>query len=480
MIGSSVKWKGQWNGLLGKWTDSNDYPVSPGRIPGLQLWYSAQHSAYNAFTYEQALPTLFDASGNGWDAAQATGSAQARFLTHDGRNYLRCPGIAGNYASTPDSAAVSITGDIDLRAWVALNDWSPAAAATLLGRWIPTGNNRSYRLLVNANGTLSIFYTTNGSSIGSAQSSVAVPDVALALLWVRATLSVGSPNGVATFYTSSDGITWTQLGTTVAATGATAIFDGTAPLEVGATVGGAAENVAGRVYRAQVYSGINGTLVADFDPSRGNFNSATIGSATGETWTINRTGLDPAMIVSARAFMPLTDDFYDIAAGAAGVLQNVGGGTMFSVRGCSSVAGSMQAIGFSTDTDTNARMRMGTATTSFEVAGRRLDADSSVANAATTQQVAYEFAVQAGRLNYTGALSANFKNGVLVGSESAFQTAGSTSNTASARMRVFSDLANTPAAFQSGPVTDLLLYNQAVTSANILGLSTFLKSQAGV
>ena len=478
MIGSHVKWKGQWNGLLGKWTDSSAYPVSPGRIPGLQLWYSASNPAYDAFTYEQALPTLFDGSGNGWNAAQATGSAQARFLTHDGRNYLRSPGIAGNYASTPDSAAVSITGDIDLRVFCALPDWSPSSDSTLIAKYTGAAN-LSYRLLVNnfSGGTLRFSASVDGSTAVSATSSAAPGFTDFSANWVRATWR--QSDGRVQFFTSSDGAVWVQLGTdrTIAIA---SIFNGNAVVEIGSSTAGAAQVAAGIFYRAQIYNGINGTLVADFDPSRGNFNSATIGSSTGETWTINRTGLDPAMIVSARAFLPLTDDYYDIAAGAAGVLQNVGGGTMVCARAYNSAAVVMQGLVFSTNTATASRMGLRISAAAYEITGRRLDADTVATAAAAAQQSAYEFAVQAGRIDYAAAIATNFKNGAVAGSASAFQTAGLTSNTASARMRVFSDMSNTPIAYASGPVTDLLLYNQAVTDANILGLSTFLRSQAGL
>ena len=44
----------------------------------------------------------------------------------DGTNGLVLSGLFGNYASTPDSAALSITGDIDIKCKVAMADWTPS------------------------------------------------------------------------------------------------------------------------------------------------------------------------------------------------------------------------------------------------------------------------------------------------------------------------------------------------------------------
>ena len=60
-----------------------------------------------------------------WEAPSTAPSAGA----------LRLPGVAGNYVCTPDAADISITGDIDLRAKVTLDGWTPAAEKNFLGKW---------------------------------------------------------------------------------------------------------------------------------------------------------------------------------------------------------------------------------------------------------------------------------------------------------------------------------------------------------
>jgi hypothetical protein len=444
-------------------------------IAGLGLWYSASDPAYDAFTYEQAIPTLFDASGNGWDAAQATGSNQARFLTHDGENYLRGTGVTGNNATCP---GVTNTGSFSVRAKYAPPGSWASGTIRRLQRQTDTAGLRKYGFQVSGTGELVLSLFLNATAATVYTSTTVVPFSSSQIGFVGAFWDQAA--GEVIFETSVDGITWSQLGTTVAASTATNGNTNPASICVLGNIDAALTDAsAGQLFWTTYSLTRGGTPIRYFDASRGNFNSATIGSSTGETWTINKSGLNPAMIVSARAFLPLTDDFYDISASAADVLRNVSGGTMVAARGCNSVAAGMGTLTISTNTAGAVRAFLDISTTSYRVGGRRLDADSAVVNTATTQQAVYEFAVQCGRLNYSDALSANFKNGSLVGTEDAFQTAGLTSDTASSRMRVFANASATPGSIHSGPVTDLCLYNRAVPDAQIRSLSRFFAGRTG-
>jgi hypothetical protein len=53
-------------------------------------------------------------------------------------SYLKLPGILNNYASTPDTAANSVTGDIDIRVKVAC-DWTPRSTSTPLDKLVNDG-----------------------------------------------------------------------------------------------------------------------------------------------------------------------------------------------------------------------------------------------------------------------------------------------------------------------------------------------------
>lgn len=208
---------------------------------------------------------------------------------------LLLPGTADNYASTPDTAALDITGDIDLRAKITPDDWTPAADQALIAKWVTTGSQRSYQFILRSTGALRFSRSTDGSSgtIVDTDSTVATGFVDGSTHWVRVTRA--SASGTVTFYTSPDGTNWTQLGAAVV-TGAATMFSSTAPLEVGSRVTGFTDNFAGMIHRAQVHNGINGTVVADprFDTQSAGATSFV--DSTGKTWTIHGTAailIDP-------------------------------------------------------------------------------------------------------------------------------------------------------------------------------------------
>jgi hypothetical protein len=206
-------------------------------------------------------------------------------------NYLYLPGINSNYASAPDSAALDITGDIDLRVKVALDDWTPSAAQTLIGKWTTSGNQRSYRLDIQTTGIPLFLWTTDGSTTSSTAASVAPTITDGTTTWLRVTRN--STTGDVVFYTSTDGTTWTQLGTTQSTTPNT-MFSGTGVLEIGTVAVGTLQPARGKFFRAQVLNGINGTVAfdANFESSITSLlqTSFTESSTNGATVTINRSG----------------------------------------------------------------------------------------------------------------------------------------------------------------------------------------------
>lgn len=186
-------------------------------------------------------------------------------LSPDG--FLEFSGAAGNYASTPDNARLDIVGDIDIRARIAADDYTPAADDAIVSKYLIGGDERSYRLRIETDGKLQLSWTTDGAvgTLVSVSSTVALPTTNGEIVWIRATLDVSSGN--VNFYTSEDGDNWTLLGAAdQGGAGATSIHAGAAVLELGSTSAGTAGTFAGKIYRAQVYDGIAGTLVFDADP----------------------------------------------------------------------------------------------------------------------------------------------------------------------------------------------------------------------
>src|SRR5690606_21621371 len=72
----------------------------------------------------------------------------------------------GSNVSTPPDGALRITGDIDLRAEITPETWTPGANQAILGRWLTAGGatERSYRMDLQTNGRLRFTWSVNGQS----------------------------------------------------------------------------------------------------------------------------------------------------------------------------------------------------------------------------------------------------------------------------------------------------------------------------
>ena len=206
----------------------------------------------------------------------------------DNAGYVDLDGT-GDYVSTPDSVANSITGDIDIRALIQLDDWTPAAETYILGKWATNNVSESYILAITSSSTLKLIWTTDGSTDISKVSTAAISQADGNNLHIRATLDVdnGASGYDVKFYTSVDGVTWTQLGLTVTTAGTTSIYDSVSAVEVGSILGGTLSRLAGKIYRAQIFNEIDGTVpVVDFNPGKdSNENDTSFTSSTGEVWT---------------------------------------------------------------------------------------------------------------------------------------------------------------------------------------------------
>jgi hypothetical protein len=246
-------------------------------------------------------------------------SNDPKFLDWNGTNYVYLPGFINNYLSVPDDDALDITGDIDLRVQVAMDDWTPTSPNNFIAKR-GSGNN-AYSLQVNTSGTLSLIYSSDGTTLFTRTSTVANAITDGTVKWVRATLDVdnGSSQNEIKFFTSDDGATWTQLGSTITNSGTTSIFAGNTTLEVGSRTGGQ-DTLTGKIYRAQVLNGINGTTVLDVDTSVITSGSAaTFTAITGQTVTINRhTSQKKSVAVTTPVWLFGLDDVLIVPGSATG------------------------------------------------------------------------------------------------------------------------------------------------------------------
>lgn len=226
-----------------------------------------------------------DSSGNVFDMNGVGTSAGAK--------YLSLTGAAGTNARAPDSAALDVPGDLQIIFYGALNDWTPAANTSLIAKYDTTGNQQAYLLLLLTSGQLDFITSANGAALATQSISGVLPFLDGTGYWIKVAIDVddGLGNNVVTFYSSSDppttapgSVAWTLLATRTNA-GTTSIFNSSAGLEIGSRDGGTLANMAGKVYRAQVYNGTN--LVADFNANNANVGAATCVAVTGETYTLN-------------------------------------------------------------------------------------------------------------------------------------------------------------------------------------------------
>lgn len=204
-----------------------------------------------------------------------------------GERYLTMSGVTADYISAPDSAGLSVTGDIDIRIDLTLAAWR-GDQADIAGKYGNSGN-RSWALQVMTDGTVRFTWTSDGSTDLRASSPIPVPWPHTGRCTLRVTMDVnnGASGRTITFYTSSTPGTagpWRQLGDAVVQDTTTSVFDSTAAVFVGALNTGSTTVGEGRVHAFELRNGIDGTVVADPDV-RAAAEGATSFSDGVNTWT---------------------------------------------------------------------------------------------------------------------------------------------------------------------------------------------------
>lgn len=220
-----------------------------------------------------------------------------RVSVNTGDTALDLPGEDGDYISTPDASALDITGDIDIRIDATLENWMqpdyPSAGKSSVPRTELVAkrdsDSISWAFYVSAGRPL-FEYSSNGSSTTWFSSGADLPVNASGRVALRFVFDVnnGASGHFVAFYTAEtiDG-PWTELSSGTFS-GTKSIFSSSAPLRIGDAVREDNEWHAalGRVHAVQLYSGIDGTVVANPD-----FTSLTPGTTSftddaGRTWTV--------------------------------------------------------------------------------------------------------------------------------------------------------------------------------------------------
>lgn len=201
-------------------------------------------------------------------------------LPTEGDNYLSLIDSGLSTASAPDSAGLSITGDIELITDVDFPAWRDDLHR-LGQKWTTSGNQRSWVWEVTTDGNLRYWWSNDGTTENFVDSTVPLPFVT-GRYSVKVTHDVNNGaagNTVTFYYSDSYAGTYIQLGDPVVSAGTTSIFNSTATVFVYTAS-------AAKVYRHTIKNGIGGAAAGD-----PNFTTQTAGAASFSdginTWTIN-------------------------------------------------------------------------------------------------------------------------------------------------------------------------------------------------
>lgn len=168
---------------------------------------------------------------------------------------------SGMWTRRADGSA--ITGDIDIRVRVSIPNWATGGNMMLAARYIGSPNN-GWRFHVGAGGTLRFDWSEGGTTLESVADFGVWSPPTDTPIWVRVTLDVdnGSGGHVLTAYQSTDGASWTQVGSTITRAGKTTNIASTGTFfEIGGR-GNSLEMLTGSILEVQIRDGIDGPLAA--------------------------------------------------------------------------------------------------------------------------------------------------------------------------------------------------------------------------
>lgn len=203
--------------------------------------------------------------------------------------------IFGTGASTPDNAAIDVTGDLEII--LELQPYGIDGLFWIAGKYNFTSNQRSWIVFAQSSSTSPSFYrlglewSTDGTA---ANARAATTDFNLAFhdkMFIRITLDVNNGAGGCTinFYQARNlGEDWVLIKSVVGA-GTTSVFNSTAPIYLAANPdpANALFNFIGKIHTFQLYNGISGTLVADAQFKELDPGTTAWTDSVGRSWTID-------------------------------------------------------------------------------------------------------------------------------------------------------------------------------------------------
>lgn len=253
----------------------------------------------------QALIAKWDTSGG--TTAATPPNNRYKLLTRGAEPAV--PGLvltSTGHAASADRAAFDVV-NLGIEVLIVPTSTRPASALDIASKWASDGNQRSWRVLVNASGSVALWVSADGSAAVTLTSTAALPTAGVKGIGVGYVASTG----VATFYLTTDGRTWQQLGATVSAA-PTAAFNSTTSLQVGRAPAGQGVTLPGVYQRLTLRDGWGGTLAADADFTRGWANAEGAGTSRTDTlgniWVVQAGGTISAVSWAETADLGPTGD----------------------------------------------------------------------------------------------------------------------------------------------------------------------------
>lgn len=188
---------------------------------------------------------------------------------------------ASNSSLAIQKTDVGTYTNLDLQMDVQMDDWTPATAMNFASHF-GAGGDRGWEFFLNTSGTIALQYSLDGSALLNKASTVVTGIADGTRKWIRVTFN--GDNGAAghdvKFWTSPDGITWTQLGTTVTTAGTGTIFNSSVVYELGARQQ-TTQVLTGNIYEVRLFKGLQGPATTATGVNVLNSATVNVGSTAG-------------------------------------------------------------------------------------------------------------------------------------------------------------------------------------------------------
>lgn len=170
-----------------------------------------------------------------------------------------------------------------------LQDYTPAAAASLVSKSLSTGSQHGFEFMVRTDGKLELKWSSTGASLDKSAVSTttaSATDGNEYTFEVRASLDT-NPYTVSFWRSVDQGQTWLQIGTTISVAGPATMFNNTAKLNPGGYDNFLWDQIDGYVAAVDVWDKTGATLLANPRWEGLPPNTVEFIDGMGNTWTFN-------------------------------------------------------------------------------------------------------------------------------------------------------------------------------------------------